>query len=386
MKIAVFTDFFFPQVNGVVTHIVETANLLAKRGHELILLVPKPSEPLPSVPLAKSIKVHYLSSIPNPIYEDFRLTSPLSLKVHSIVNGFKPDIIHFHSPLTVSSSGIFVSKLLAIPLIGTFHTFFMEPEYFKVVNLDRLGLDKSQFLNRAGWFYNNLFYNAADVIISPSHFAKKELLKHGIIKPIKVIKHGVFLDFHPAKKTQFNLPHKYFLYVGRVSREKNIDLLIEAFYKFSLQNSDVSLVIVGDGPAHQKLKNLIDEYKLTERVLFLGMITHEKLINSNIFSNALCFITASTSETQGISIIEAINFGLPLICANARGMNELINGNGILYQPDNVRQLTKAMLNISNSPKLVVQYKKGSLKMARQHSIQNTVVKMETLYKSLLKK
>lgn len=388
MKIAIFTDNFLPQINGVVTHIIESTKILRGRGHNILIFAPKPADPIKKQALP-GVKLHYLPAVPNPIYKDFRITLPLSLAVLNIVREFQPDVIHFHTPVTVGSSGIMVSKLLKIPLVGTFHTYFMEPEYLRVIGLDKVGLDTNLTINKIGWFYNNLFYNSADVVISPSQFTKKELLAHDLIRPIKVIPVGVSLNISGSKNTsikKFRLPKLYFLFIGRISPEKNIDKLIEAFYKFSRNDTEYSLVIVGDGPAREKLQTLTKSYKLEQRVIFLGPIPHEILMKSNIIRNAIAFVTASTSENQPISILETLLFGLPIIGVKAKGIPELVSKNGILCEPDDTDQFSNALRTIATSPKLRSQYGRESLKSVKKYSMFNTVKKLESLYVSLLKK
>ncbi len=388
MKLAIFTDSFLPQVNGVVTHIIESTKNLKERGHKILICAPKPASAIKKTSLS-AIKIHYLPAVPNPIYKDFRITFPLSLDVLNTVREFQAEIIHFHTPFTVGSNGVMVSKLLKIPLVGTFHTYFMEPEYLRVVGLDKIGLDTNLTVNKIGWFYNNLFYNAADVVISPSQFAKKELLTHGVTRPIKVIPVGVSFNVTNSKKNsskKFPLAKSYFLFIGRISFEKNIDKLIESFYKFFQSDNKHMLVIVGDGPAREKLEALTKGYKLDKRVLFMGQIPHETLMNSNIIKDAIAFVTASTSENQPISILETLLFGLPIIGVKAKGIPELVSKNGILCQPDNTEAFANALRTIANSSKLQNQYRKASLKLAKKYSMVNTIKKLESLYSSLIQK
>lgn len=388
MRIAMFTDAYLPQTNGVVIHIVQIASLLASRGHELLIFAARPARPSRLNTLPKNIKVHFIKSGPLPIYHDFRFTPILSPKVLNIVRKFNPDIIHFHTPLTVGANGIILGKMLNIPVIGTFHTFFMEPEYLKTAGLDKVGLDKNRVINKIGWLYNNMFYNSADLVISPSQFTRKELLENGVTKTIKVIKSASFTDIPSSKNGTkiLKLPKKYFVYVGRVSQEKSLDILIEAFHKFALEESSISLVIVGDGPATDQLKALIKKYDLKKRVRMLGAIPHKALLNSKVFKDALAFVSPSKSENQPVSMLEAMTFGLPIIGVAARGVPELISQNGILCRPDNQDDLVNSFAQISSSPDLRKKYSKGSLRRAREYSSHKMVAKMEQTYAEVIKK
>ncbi len=387
MKIAVFTDAFPPQINGVVTHILDANRLLSLKGYEIIIFAPKPEKDIDNLPLPANVKVHYLSSIPLFFYEDFYLTPPFSPYAFKIVQQFAPEIIHFHSPITVGANGIAIAKLLKIPLIGSFHAYFMEPEYLRIVKLDKIKLDKSKVVNKLLWYYANLFYNQADVVISPSFKTKDDLINHGVNRPIKVISNGVDCSFNKkgSSKMNFNLPKKYILYVGRVSREKSIDVLINAFSEFAKNEKETHLVIIGDGPAKKELEKLSFSLNLSNRIHFIGLLHHDDLINSPIYKNALVFATASKSETQCISVLEAINFGLPIIGVKSRAIPELIKGNGILCEADNIKNLSEAFSLLTKDVKLRKRCQYQSLELAKKHSINLTIQKLESLYASLVK-
>ena len=192
MKIAVFTDSFPPLVNGVVTHILNTTSELAK-NNEIMIFAPKPKEEqmaqVPSFP--PTVKVEYLTSVPAFIYEDARVGLAFLPILFSKINRFNPDVVHFHSPLTVGLNGIMAAKILKKPLVGTFHTYFMEPEYLRIAGLDKIKLDENRLLNSFLWKYSNFYYNQADTVICPSQITKKDLIKHGITQPIQVVSNGV---------------------------------------------------------------------------------------------------------------------------------------------------------------------------------------------------
>ncbi|NTU73805.1 glycosyltransferase, partial [Candidatus Roizmanbacteria bacterium] len=264
----------------------------------------------------------------------------------------------------------------------TFHTYFMESEYLRTVGLDKLKLDNSKVISKGLWIYANMFYNQADLVISPSEFTKKDIIQNGIQPPVVVISNGIKLPLPKQTNTRkkFKLPKSYFVYVGRVSREKNLDILIEAFYQFSRENENTHLVIVGDGPAKRDVQKLIKQHRLGSRVHLLGMVPHEVLLNSNIYTEARAFATASTSETQGVSVLEAMSFGLPIIGVKARSLLELIKDNGISCEPNDIVGIARAMTLCVADEKQHEDMRRASLSLVRRHSLQQTVDQLEKVY------
>ncbi len=381
MKIAIFTDTFTPHINGVVTHIITTAEAFLQKGHDVLIFTPKPVDIQPY----SHLPIVYLSSIPFFIYTDFRLSLPFSPTAFDEIKQFSPDIIHFHTPSALGSNAIFCAKKLGIPLVGSFHTYFMEPEYMRILGLHKIHLDKNFFVQKAGWKFASLFYTQADHIVSPSNYTKEHLRENGINQPITVISNGV--DLLAVHKK--NIPYqdrKYFLYVGRVSREKNLDTLIRAFHLFSKKNSTIHLKIVGDGPALDEVKKLTRTLSLQKRIEFTGMISHEELIHSPLYNEALSFVTTSTSETQGISILEAMSYSLPIIAAKSRGLGELIKNNGILCPSDNERDFAQAFTTFASDEKKQKLCSDISEKLVKKHSLSTTVEKLEELYRTMKNK
>ena len=355
MKIAVFTDAFLPQTNGMVTHLIESLPILAKNHQIIIFAANQKGINLPVTFTVSKIETVFLPSLPLPIYQNWRISLPYYLRVNKILKAFNPGLIHFHSPFTIAANGIIYAKKNKIPLVGSFHGYFMEPEYLTIIGLDKLGLHQSKIVNKILWQYSNLFYNQATRVICPSEATKKDLISHRVKPPIDVISNGINLVGFQTKKTDknYHLPEKYLLYVGRVSREKNIDLVIKAFAKLTeTKYNDVSLMIVGDGPDKKRLIDIATDLKINHKIVWLGNIDHQQLISSNIYQQAICFISASTSETQGITFLEAMAYGLALIGVAAKAVPELINNNGIICQVNDIDSLVNAANKLISNPDL----------------------------------
>lgn len=389
MKIAVFTDAFAPQVNGVVTHLKQSIDRLSQK-HSFVVFAPNLKDPSQKKFFGKGkVKVQLLKSLPFPVYEKINITSPADVSVYKTLKEFKPDIYHFHTPFAVGMNGILGAQFFKKPLIGSFHTYIMEPEYLRIVGLEKVRMDKNETLQNLLWRYTNLFYNRADLVITPSKKTKQDLIDHKVTKPIEVVSNGVdikaFSRPHVSKnalKIRFGLKNPYLIYLGRVSKEKSLENLIEAYAKSKVYASlkPIDLVIVGDGPHKEALQKLTHELGVSNHVIFTGNIPQNEIQKSGILKQALCFVTASTSETQGITFLEAMASGLPIIGARAKAAPELIHKNGVLCEPHNVNDFAKAIRTISLDKEKRKEYTKYSLLDIHEHDIAKTVEKLEEIY------
>lgn len=387
MRIAFFSDVCPPKIDGIVTHVIETAAALKKRGHTLLAVVPRHRGArrhlAPDSPFAEIIS---LPSVPALVYPEIRLGLP-SLALLRL-RRFRPEVIHVHTPGTVGIAAIAAAKLLRVPLVATFHTYVMSKEYLDLIRLGRF----EKKLSRLIWGFNNYYLNHSDVVISPAESVKLDLIKSGVRKKVYVIHNGVDLDdFAPggeflARKARekYGLGDKVILYVGRISKEKSLDVLIKAFGQLVKEVPDVQLLLVGDGPEWRKLESLTEKEGLTGRVIFAGKIAHDILAASGVYEASSIFATSSAAENQPISVVEALAKGLPVVGVRARGLPELVLGNGLLAEPADPRSLAGAMKKLLTDNNLRQAFSQKSKDKAEAYSISNTALQIENLYRSLV--
>lgn len=389
MKIAIFSDTYLPDINGVSVHIHNIIGEFLKAGHEILLCSPKFSKAdFPSNAYGSS-KFHHVVLDSVPFLDSQRLTTPYSNYVYKKLKAFEPDIIHVHVTLSIGFNGLIFSKLLNIPIIGTFHTYFMEEEYLKRIFHKTLVKVGKHVLNNLGWSLAHMFYDQCDYIVTPSKYTKDDLVAHGFKKHVHVISNGINKctskpNWSLTKEIfkSSNVPN-YFLYVGRVSVEKSLDILIHAFAKVQSIKNDTHLVIIGGGLIIDELKDLVENLNLQNFVHFTNSIDHEKLITSDIYHYASAFVSASKSEIQPVSMLEAMSFNLPIIGIEMRGVQELIDNCGLLSKPDNYEGIAKNMLTILN-PKTREEYVKLTQQTLQTHSLENTRNKLIELYKEAI--
>ncbi len=385
MKIAIFSDVFFPNVNGVVTSLAHLMEELSARGHHILLVVPSIEPRTPFV--HKNVEVFYLPSVPAVLYPGVR-TGLLSPRLLLKVKRFDPDVIHVVTPYTVGTMALLLSKLLGKPSIGIFHGYFMEPEYLKVVGITR----GQKYVGSLIWQASKVFFDGCQVVVSPSEFVKTDLQKHGFKRPIVVCRNGLKpRHVKVSAKAQQEFKKKYhiqkdqvLMYVGRLSKEKNVETLLKVFAEVHKQLPAAQMVIVGGGPIKESLEQLAERLGVSKRVVFTGEIEHHLLLKSGAYELANVFVTCSTSEVQPMTIIEAMFAGLPLVIAKARGNIELVQGNGALVSAQQPLAFATKIVSILSDPAYQAKLSAASRKLAEQYTVQATADQYLTAYEKAI--
>ena len=390
MKIAIWSDTFPPQVNGVASVARDLANALTELGHDVAIFTVLGEDRAEKQTGDKPFTVHKIPSfsMPKSIYPGEGLSVALLPGPGTIraLKEFKPDIIHAHTPFLAGWGAVMGKTILNVPLVGTHHTFF--DDYLKHVKLDY------PWGRKFSWQYTVTYYNRADAVTSPSRALGSALIEHGLTSPMHIIPNPADTEFFvPIQSTsrkkdlkkQFGTGEHAIVYMGRVSYEKSIDQALEAFCIALKEMPDATLMIVGDGPERKKLEGLARELGCEKKIIFTGMLHGEKLRNALWANDA--FITASQSENMPISIIEAMACGLPVVSVRARGIPDIVhhNENGLLAPPGEPKLLARAIIEIFSSPESLRKKGNASRKLAEQYSKKNIARSMVTLYEAIIK-
>ncbi len=388
MKIAFFTDTFLPQVNGIATSLANQAQELGERGHEVLIFAPKDDDIKRKTFKAENVTMVNLPAVPAMLYTEFKIGVFGLPKVVKYLTKFDPDVIHLHTAFTVGMDAVVASKIFKKPLVGTVHTFISDSDYLRVLKY-RLAV---KLLDKVSQRFLNFLFGQCDIVVAPSKMLVQELNSNGFKKTVSYLPNGIILNqpkmlsnkAKGALRKKYGLRQKVVLHFGRLSYEKNVDVLIKAFFLIAHKHSDVSLLIIGDGPATKSLKKLTVKLGLEDRVIFTGFIDHEVLISSGIISIGDLFATASTMEVQPMAILEAMLFGLPIIGIKQAGLIELVSSNGFLVKPGSTRELAEKMKKILYDPPAAARMKEASLRLIKLHSIDKTINTLEKLYQNLI--
>ena len=381
MKIAFFTDSFLPQINGVVTQIKNISKELQKRGHDVLIVCPSKNQKHHKKKI-NNVKVICTSSVTFPTYDDYKITSPTSKKVLKELKKFNPDLVHVHTPFGVGWLGLRYGNRLKVPVIGTYHTLI--PEFLMYLPLPFL--KGTSFAKKAAWRYTNLFYNKCDVITTPSKVMKKELEKNGSNK-ITVLPNAIDFElFNKYKKKKYETRKPKLLYFGRIGFEKNIEVIIFALKHLLWKRHNLTLTIMGSGPALKYLKQIVKEEKLKNYVTFQKPLGEKELAKH--ISKHDVFATASTIETQGLTIAESMAAGIPCVGTDFLAIPNSIhdNENGFLFTPYDFLEAARKIEALLKSVPLRKRFGKKGINFSRQFSLDNIVTETEELYAKTLKK
>lgn len=340
MKIALFTDTYFPQVNGVATSVKILADHLRLGGHEVIVFAPKISD-VKSDKEENVIRIKSVKVFPN--IDEIRLPIVLKKSLEEI-NNFDFDIVHAHGNGLFCLFGYFAARRKGVPFVLTFHTFMTDYAHY-IYAPKRIGKGVMVGILK-------FFASLADSIITPSEKMKKKLVSLGVKKEITTIPNFIEIDRFSAKNTGFvqkflSLPAKtpVLLFVGRVAKEKNIKFLIDTFSKIHDKNSAVHLAIVGDGPQRKEMEEHARKLHIDAYVHFMGIVKRDLM--PKIFASSTMFVFPSTSEVHPMVVLEAADSGLPLVVAADEAFKDLVeDGKNGYVLPVESEQFAQKVLEL----------------------------------------
>ena len=329
MKILITTDLYKPTVNGVVTSVLNLKDELEKKGHEVRVLTV--SQNLRSY---REEGVYYMKSLPFQIYPQVRF--PLNEKEYTQeLIDWAPDVVHSQCEFFTYAYAKKIAKETKAVLVHTYHTLY--EQYASYIPLGKYF--GNAFLEM--WMKRRL--KDALIVVAPTRKVKRTLDFYGVPGEIKVVPSGIKLESYQEKenekvikelKERLEIPvdSKVILSLGRLGHEKKVDEVLEGFAQLLQKRKDRVLLIVGDGPARKELEDKTMLLGIAEYVRFAGMVSPEEV--RKFYQVGDVFVCASTSETQGLTYIEAMASGLPLVCRKDPCLDGVLeNGrNGFSYQ------------------------------------------------------
>jgi glycosyltransferase involved in cell wall biosynthesis len=386
MRIAFFIEVFYPEINGVITATIDLARNLKSRGHHVLLVVPE-NRKVEKVRDVDGMEVYGVPSFSTFLYPGVRFSSPWDRGLLAKLDKDNIQVLHITGPWTLAWAAINHGKKLSLPVLHTFHTMLNEDTYLLYLVKHRILIPLAR---KASWWYLGKYIKASDVITAPSRFACEELKRRFPDKPVHHISNSVnreqFLNFAVRDEFIKNYPffnEKTFLFVGRIGLEKSIDILIRAFSLAVREDPEMQLVLVGDGPNKTDMENLAGELGAEKNIYFLGKIKHDVLLAGGLLQYARAFITASVTENQPMTVIEAICCGLPIIAADVEGMRELSCENSLLFLPGEAEDLRNKILTLARDDALKERLSQGSRSFAQRFDGGYVAGEFEKLYRDL---
>lgn len=392
MRIAMFSDNFYPELSGISDSMRMTGEELARRGHTVrfygpshpaknFALVGLPPRELPPEP---NIDVRRVPSLPFPAPTgQGRLVLPLGWSRQSL-REFKPDVVHVHDIFGLGLDGMRAARAIGVPVIGTNHTIL------------------EAFLAQVRWLpkrygpyalrYNAWFYNQCAFVSAPSSQVFTEMRRYGFRAPHRVIPNPIFLDlFSPAArkapfKKEFGFSKFTILFGGRLSPEKDIDVLIKAMPLILQKVPEAMLVIAGKGSQEPELRTLVRALHIDHAVKFLGFVDMRTTF-PRIYKASDVFAMMSTSDSFSITMVQAMAAGLPVLAARSWGLVEYVHpDNGILIPPKDARTFANAAIRLATHPEEGRALGKGGVAYTKQFSVAAIADTWEHIYEHASKK
>lgn len=303
MNIGLFTDTYFPQLSGVATSIQTLKNALEKNGHSVFIFTTTDPH------LGKGTiepNVFRVSSVPFVSFTDRRIAFRGLFQATKIAKEVKLDIVHTQTEFSMGMIGKYVAHSLGIPAIHTYHTMYEDYLHY-VLNGHLL---KPYHVKQ----FTKAYLHNMDGVVAPSERVKETLTRYGVTIPMRIIPTGVDLtaiNENPRRDVRKELGidsnEKVILTLSRVAAEKKIDQILDVLPTVLEIEPNVKFVIAGDGPDVQPLKDQVARLSLEDYVIFAGSVEHSDV--GNYYRIADLFVSASDTETQGLTYIEALAAG-----------------------------------------------------------------------------
>ncbi len=381
MRALFISDVYFPRVNGVSTSIRTFRADLANCGVETLLVTPQyggsAEDGDPSVIRVPSARVPR-----DP--EDRRMRWSALDRALESDRLRDVDLVHVHTPFMAHYAGVRFAKRASIPCVATYHTFFEEYLHHYVPALPRrLGKSLARAFTRS---------QCSDVqaLIAPSEPMREVLLQYGVSTPIHILPTGLPADrFRQADGARFRahagLPNDRPLvtYIGRVAHEKNIDFLVRSFVQIRRAVPQALLVIAGEGPALEPLKQLVQRLGLQSDAHFVGYLDRNSTL-LDCYAAASVFVFASRTETQGLVLLEAMAQGAPVVSTAELGTRSILKpGCGALVVEENESEFAAAVARLLHDPGLRRELSESGRAHARNWSSALMARRLTDLYGSL---
>lgn len=383
MRIAYFTDTYLPNVDGVVSSIVNSRSRLQSKGHEVFVFTPGSQT---DKKLNTDSRVFFFRSVAFPPYPQYKLALFPYVGAIQSARKVRPDLIHSHAITSMGLAARSCAWQLKVPIVGTFHTMITDGTQY---------LTKNEWVKKTAskvlWRGISLFYRGFDSVCAPSNATARLLEENGVAN-VQVLPNGVdtaryspSLDRSVVRKLLGIGPDESVVLVaGRLGYEKNVDVVVRAARKV-LKSRKVRFVVTGDGPARSFCEQLTVQQGVKSAFEFEGFVNSKAL--PYYYSAADLLVSASAFETQGLSVLEAMACGTPCVGADALAIPEAVDDgkNGLLFTPfDSTDCAEKILQALDQGSAKKAAWRKAARRKAEKFSLDEATDKTLALYEELV--
>jgi 1,2-diacylglycerol 3-alpha-glucosyltransferase len=391
MRIALFSDNFYPELSGISDSLISLSKELAKRGHRIHFFVPKYSEadhkisnaPFGEINLGPNVEISRLSSF----YfgagsRQGRAVIPCGFRTLA-VKEFDPDIIHTQTFFGVGLEAYLASRFLHKPLVGTNHT--ATKEFLRYNPL------KSAWTNALILKYVNWYYERCITVTGPSRSVFREMEETGFKKKGVALSNPIETEiFKPlenraALRKKWKLGNYPIVHAGRLANERSIDVIIRALPLVQREIPEAELMLAGRGADEQGLRDLAQSLGVSNSVKFPGFVDQAHMVE--IMNAGKVFAITSTADTQSMVMMQAMACGTPVVGVNARALPEYIDKeNGFVVEPNDPEALAERLIEILKNPQLQKNLGAGGRATALRYSPPEIATRWEEIYTEAITK
>jgi len=340
-KILITTDLYTVTTNGVVTSVQNLFDELTANGHDVRILTI--SDNLHS---HKEGAVYYIRSVPlKGVYPDLRMPTSFRHKLIQEIIDWKPDIVHSQCEFFSYQFASRISKITGAPIVHTYHTLYEQYMTSYLIPSKRLGDYLVKMLSKRR-------LKRVSTLVAPTQKVENTLQGYGMQTPISVVPSGISLEQHFRRLSEQERRFRrrelgigeedlVLINLGRLGGEKNLGELLEFFAEARKKNDALKFLIVGDGPAREDLQRQAKQLDIAEHVIFTGMVPPSEV--QNYYQLGDVFVSASTSETQGLTYIEAAANGLPLLCRQDDCLADVLEAGENGYEYTSAEEFLEAI-------------------------------------------
>lgn len=382
LKILITTDLYTTNTNGVVTSVQNLFDELTARGHDVKILTI--SDTLHS---HREGPITYIRSISlEKVYPNVRM--PVSYR-HELIRDiidWKPDVVHSQCEFFSYQFARRISKITGAPIVHTYHTLYEQYVTSYLIPSRRFSRTLVKFLSRTR-------LKKVSTLIAPTQKVENTLQRYGLEQPIEIVPSGISLEQHRQRLTPEQRFEKrrnlgigpedlVLLNLGRLGGEKNLGELMELFAEARKENELLKFLIVGDGPARADLEALAKKLDVAAHVIFTGMVSPTEV--QEYYQLGDLFVSASTSETQGLTYIEAAANGLPLLCRQDDCLTDVLQEGENGYDYTSAEEFLEAIDTVMADPAWRESAARRSQEIASSFDKKTFAETVEGIYQSVL--
>lgn len=376
MKILITTDTYRPTINGVVTSIESLKKALDRLGHDVRILTFSDS-----FNSKQEGDIYYMGSLgAGKFYPDARMNKLFYNRFYEDIMDWKPDIVHSQTEFTMFIQAKKIAKDLDIPLLHTYHTVYEDYTHYFSLN-KKIGKELAKQFTKQ-------IIKTTDGVVVPTNKIYNLLTEYNIHEDIYVAPTGINVqklsecdDFDIRSGYKIPEDKHIVLFLGRIGKEKNITEILQ--YLENIDRNDIVFIIAGAGPFLSELKDICSNSKIRDRLIFTGMIDSSKV--GNFYSKADVFVSASTSETQGLTFIESMACSTPIICRHDDCLDGVLIEGKTGFGYDTEEEFIDYLNQILDNEKLRAKMGKNCKQLVDENYTEDSFAnKIEQIYKKVI--